>query len=71
MNPLLIEGLSDAIGFLAGVLLAWGLALLLGLDPMGEGYGVRTLGGILLAGAGGGIGLQLARRWRAARRKAG
>jgi hypothetical protein len=69
MNPLLIEGLSDAVGFVGGVLLAYGLALLLGLDPMGEGYGAQTLGGILLAGIGGGLGLQLARRWRAGRRK--
>ncbi len=69
MNPLLLEGLTDAIGFLAGVLVAWGLGHLLGFDPMAQGYGGSALAGILLAGIGGGVGLQLARRWRASRKK--
>jgi hypothetical protein len=68
MHPLLVEGLTDAIGFVAGVLLAWGLGLLLGFDPLAPGYGNRTLAGLLLAGLGGGAGLQLARRWRASRK---
>ena len=71
MHPLLLEGLTDALGFAAGVLAAYGLSLLLGLDPMGAGYGAQTLGGILLAGLGGGAGLHLAKRWRASRRKTG
>ncbi|AEG94509.1 hypothetical protein [Ramlibacter tataouinensis] len=69
MNPLLLEGLSDAVGFVAGVLLAWGLGRLLGFDPLAEGYGGSAIGGILLAGLGGGLGLQLARRWRKSRRQ--
>jgi hypothetical protein len=69
VNPLLVEGLSDAIGFLAGVLLAWWVGRLLGFDPMAPGYGGGSLAGIVLAGLGGGAGLLLARRWRASRRK--
>ena len=69
MNPLLLEGLTDAIGFLAGVLLAWAVGRLLGFDPMAQGWGGSSVIGIALAGLGGGAGLQLARRWRASRRK--
>ena len=68
MNPLLFEGLTDAAGFVAGVLLAWLIGRLLGFDPLAEGYGGSALGGIVLAGVGGGAGVQLARRWRAARK---
>jgi hypothetical protein len=67
VNPLLLEGLTDAIGFLAGMLLAWGIGRLLGLDPLAAGYGGSAVGGIVLAGLGGGAGLHLARRWRASR----
>lgn len=69
MNPLLLEGLSDAAGFLGGVLLAWWLATMLGFNPLGEGYGGNVIVGILMSGAGGGLGLQAARRWRASRKK--
>ena len=69
MNPLLLEGLTDAIGFLAGMLLAWGIGRLLGLDPLAAGYGGNAIGGIVLAGLGGGAGLHLARRWRASRNR--
>lgn len=68
MHPLLLEGLTDAIGFVAGVLLAWWIGSLFGFNPLAPGYGGSALGGILLAGLGGGAGLQLARRWRASRR---
>ena len=64
MNPLLLEGLTDAIGFVGGVLLAYGLGRLVGFDPLAEGYDNRAIGGIVLVGLGGGLGLQLARRWR-------
>lgn len=70
MNPLLLEGLTDAIGFIAGVALAYWLGLLLGFNPLAEGYGTSAIGGLVMAGIGGGLGLQLARRWRAARKKA-
>ena len=69
MNPLLIEGLTDAVGFIGGVLLAYWIGKLLGFDPLAEGYGGNSIGGIVLAGLGGGIGLQLARKWRASRKK--
>lgn len=67
MNPLLLEGLSDAVGFVAGALLGWAVALLLGLDPLAPGYSGSTLGGIALLGLGGGVGRHLARRWQARR----
>ncbi|MBA2676105.1 hypothetical protein [Ramlibacter sp.] len=67
MHPLLVEGLTDAAGFVGGVLLAWGLGSLLGLDPLAPGYGNSAMGGILLAGLGGGLGLHMARRWRRGR----
>jgi len=69
MHPLLIEGLTDATGFLLGALLAYGLGRLAGFDPLTEGYGANAIGGILLAGLGGGAGLHAARRWRLAPRK--
>ena len=69
MHPLLLEGLTDAIGFVAGALLAYWLGKLLGFDPLAAGYGGSAIGGIVLAGLGGGLGLQLARRWRAGRKK--
>ncbi len=69
MNPLLLEGLTDAGGFVAGVLVAWMVGLLLGFDPLAPGYDSASLGGIVLAGLGGGGGVQLARRWRASRKQ--
>ena len=69
MNPLLIEGLTDAVGFVAGVLVAWLAGRLLGFDPLADGYGNSAIAGIVLAGLGGGAGVQLARRWRASRKE--
>ena len=69
MGQLLLEGLSDAAGFVGGALLAWWLRSLVRLDPLAPGYGARTLGAIALAGVGGGAGPQLARHWRKSRRK--
>ena len=68
MNPLLIEGLTDAIGFVAGALIGFAVARLLGLDPLSDGYGNSAIGGIVLCGLGGGAGVHLARRWRAGRK---
>ena len=62
--PLWREGVSDAIGFLSGALLGFWIGRLLGLDIFAEGYGNSAVGGIVLVGLGGGLGLQLARRWR-------
>lgn len=63
-HALWIEGLSDALGFVAGALLGYVLGLVFGLDILGSGYSNSTIAGILLVGLGGGVGLQLARRWR-------
>ena len=63
-QPLWIEGVSDAIGFLGGALLGFGAGLLLGLDIFAPSYSNSVIGGIVLVGLGGGLGLQLARRWR-------
>jgi hypothetical protein len=63
-NNLLIEGLSDAVGFVGGALLGFWLGRLLGFDVFAAGYGNASIGGIVLVGLGGGGGLQLARRWR-------
>ena len=68
MHPLLVEGLSDAIGFVGGVLVAYWVGKYFGFDPLGPGYGASALGGIALVGLGGGGGLHLARRWRQSRR---
>jgi len=64
-NNLWLEGLSDAIGFVGGALLGFWVGRLLGLDIFAAGYGNASIGGIVLVGLGGGLGLQLARRWRA------
>jgi hypothetical protein len=60
----LMEGLTDAIGFVAGALLGYGLGVTLGLDLFAEGYGTGSIIAILLVGVGGGMGLQAARRFR-------
>jgi hypothetical protein len=44
---------------------AFGSGQLLGLDIFAPGYGGASIGGIVLVGLGGGVGLQVARRWRA------
>ncbi len=61
---LLIEGVSDAIGFVGGALLGFWAGRLLGLDIFAAGYNNSAIGGIVLVGLGGGLGLQIARRWR-------
>jgi hypothetical protein len=70
MNKLLLEGLTDAVGFVAGALLGFGIARLLGWDPLGIGYGAASMGGLLLCGLGGGAGVQIARAIVRRQRKA-
>ena len=65
-HNLLAEGLSDAVGFVGGALLGFWAGRLLGWNIFAAGYGIDSIGGILLVGLGGGLGLQLARRWQAA-----
>ena len=50
MHPLLIEGLSDAIGFVGGALAGYWIAQALGWNPFAEGYGAGSIGGIALVG---------------------
>ena len=61
----LIEGLTDAIGFVVGALLGYGLGVTFGLNLFAEGYGTGSIVAIVLVGIGGGMGLQVARRFRA------
>jgi hypothetical protein len=63
-RQLLIEGLSDAVGFIGGALAGYWLGQFLGWDLFNEGYGSASMGAIVLVGLGGGFGLQLARYWR-------
>ncbi|MES2362662.1 MAG: hypothetical protein V4646_12825 [Pseudomonadota bacterium] len=67
-KSLLVEGLSDAIGFVGGALLGFWIGRLLGLNIFEAGYGNNSIFGIVLVGLGGGLGLQLARRWRKRRK---
>ena len=60
----LLEGLSDAVGFIAGALLGYGLGITFGLDLFAEGYGTGSIIAIVLVGLGGGMGLQAARYLR-------
>jgi hypothetical protein len=63
-NSLLLEGVSDAVGFVGGALLGYWLGIFLGLDIFAPGYGNASVGAIVLVGLGGGTGLSMARRWR-------
>ena len=60
----LIEGLTDAIGFVVGALLGYGLGVGLGLNIFAEGYGTSSIAAIVLVGIGGDMDLQAARRFR-------
>ena len=63
-NSLILEGLSDAIGFVGGALTGFWVGQLLGVDIFSAGYNNASIAGIVLVGLGGGLGLQGARRWR-------
>jgi hypothetical protein len=65
-NPF-IEGISDAVGFVGGALAGFWVGQWLGWNIFSAGYGMDSIGGILLVGLGGGGGLHLARYWRAKR----
>ena len=55
MQDALLEGLSDAFGFLGGALGAYWITRLLGLDLFAEGYGPGSLAAIVMVGLGGGL----------------
>ena len=63
-KSMLLEGLSDALGFVVGALLGFGIGHLFGLNIFDAGYSNSSIVGIVLVGLGGGLGLQAARRWR-------
>ena len=65
---LLLEGVSDAVGFIGGALAGYWLGRLLGWNLFSEGYGSASMGAIVLVGIGGGLGLQVARAWRRAQK---
>jgi hypothetical protein len=58
----LVEGLTDAAGFVAGSLIAFVIGRLLGFDLFAPGYGFSSTVAILLAGLGAGLGVAAARR---------
>ncbi len=64
MSPLLLEGLTDAAGFVLGGLVGFGLTRLLGFDLFAPGYSNGSLVAIVAVGLGAGMGRALARRWR-------
>ncbi len=64
-KSLWVEGLSDAIGFVGGALVGFWIGRLLGFDVFSAGYSNTSIVGIAMVGLGGGLGLQVARRWRA------
>ena len=64
-RKLLLEGFSDAVGFVGGALTGYWIGQFLGWNLFSAGYGASSIGAIALVGLGGGGGLQLARRWRA------
>lgn len=66
-KKLLLEGLSDATGFMGGALAGYWLGQAAGWNIFDQGYGATSLLGIACVGLGGGLGLHLARRWRAAK----
>lgn len=66
-KKLLLEGVSDAAGFMGGALSGYWLGQAAGWNIFDAGYGATSLLGIVAVGLGGGLGLHLARRWRAAR----
>ena len=69
-RKLLLEGVSDAVGFVGGALAGYWLGQLLGWNIFSEGYSGASIGAIALVGLGGGGGLQLARFWRSRQKDA-
>ena len=63
-SKLLLEGVSDAVGFIGGALAGYWIGQFIGWDIFSEGYSGTSIGAIALVGLGGGGGLHLARLWR-------
>ncbi len=64
-RSLWIEGITDAVAFVVGGLVGYGVGRLLGLDIFAQGYGLDAMGGIVLVGLGAGLGRRLLRAWLA------
>jgi hypothetical protein len=69
LKPMLLEGLSDATGFVGGALLGFWAARLFGWNILDAGYSNSSIAGIVLVGLGGGLGLHTARSWRRLRER--
>ena len=69
MKRMLLQGFSDAVGFVGGALGGYWLGVLMGWDVFGDGYGAGSIIGILAIGLGGGAGLHAARIWQKANLK--
>ena len=67
MHRLLMQGLTDAVGFVGGALAGYWLARAAGIDVLRDLHSNASVLGIAAIGLGGGIGLAAARRWRQAR----
>lgn len=64
LKQALLEGVVDALGFVAGGLAGGLAARMLGFDFLqAEGWGGDSLAGILLVGLGAGLGRGLARKF--------
>lgn len=63
MNNSFLQGLADAVGFVAGGLLGMITSRLLGWDPFALGYGASSMLGIVVCGISGGLGVQTSRRF--------
>ena len=61
---MLIEGLSDAAGFLIGALMGAGVGMVFGWDIYDASYSNSNIVSVVLVVLGGGFGLQMVRRWR-------
>ena len=60
----LLEGLTDACGFVLGALAGWGLGILLGVDFIrSQGYDLPSMLGLVAILLGCGAGKWLSRRW--------
>jgi len=59
------EGFAEALGFLGGSLAGFWIGRWLELDIFAPVYGPTTLVAIFLVSLGGGLGLHVAKAWRA------
>ena len=68
VQRLFSEGATDAVGFMAGALLGYGIGYVMGLDLFAPGYDSASIFAIALVGLGGAAALVLMRRSEAQKR---